>query len=92
MQFIGAISKNVFIYTGTISKNVSIYVGTISKNVSMYIGTISKNVSMYIGTITKNELKLFYTAFMDVGRLGDASLSLETNKEFFFNLISESFL
>ena len=31
------------------------------------------------GTITKNELKYFYTAFMDAGKLGDQKLEEFTN-------------
>ncbi|XP_023329203.1 uncharacterized protein LOC111701950 isoform X2 [Eurytemora carolleeae] len=34
------------------------------------------------GEISKKELKLFFTAFMDAGRLGDLSLSRETDKAF----------
>ena len=34
------------------------------------------------GTITKSELKHFYTAFMDVGKLGDKDLDDLTTKSF----------
>ena len=34
------------------------------------------------GVITRNELKHFYTAFMDVGKLGDKELDDLTTKSF----------
>ena len=34
------------------------------------------------GCITKNELKFFYTAFMDAGKLGDQKLEEFTNNAF----------
>ena len=34
------------------------------------------------GIITKTELKFFYTAFMDVGKLGDAKLEDFTNNAY----------
>ena len=34
------------------------------------------------GIITKSELKHFYTAFMDVGKLGDKELDDLTSKSF----------
>jgi hypothetical protein len=41
--------------------------------------TINRSCS---GTITKNELKLFYTAFLDAGRLGDIKLTELTEKSY----------
>ena len=41
--------------------------------------TINRSCS---GTITKNELKLFYTAFLDAGRLGETKLSELTEKSY----------
>ena len=38
-------------------------------------------ISIITGEITKNELKLFYTAFMDAGRLGDKALDEQTEQE-----------
>ena len=34
------------------------------------------------GVITKKELKLFYTAFIDAGKLGDAALNALTEKSY----------
>lgn len=41
-------------------------------------------IHFFIGTgcITKNELKFFYTAFMDAGKLGDQKLEEFTNNAF----------
>ena len=39
-------------------------------------------VSTGTGAITKSELKHFYTAFMDVGKLGDTDLDDLTTKSF----------
>ena len=41
-----------------------------------------KNYILGTGTITKSELKHFYTAFMDVGKLGDKELDDLTTKSF----------
>ena len=36
---------------------------------------------LFLGEISKKELRLFYTAFMDVGKLGERKLSELTEKE-----------
>ena len=45
----------------------------------MLFDTINRSAS---GIITKNELKLFYTAFLDAGKLGDEALAELTEKSY----------
>ena len=37
-------------------------------------------IFVHSGEVTKKELKLFYTAFMDAGRLGDRALDEQTEQ------------
>ena len=51
---------------------------------SHYIFAAPKVAHSFLGTgvITKSELKFFYTAFMDVGKLGEAKLDEITNNAY----------
>jgi hypothetical protein len=50
----------------------------------LHVAPLSKDTinRSYSGTIAKNELKLFYTAFLNAGRLGEIKLTELTEKSY----------